>query len=157
MTVCCTSHCKDRDCHVPRSNAKAAEQMLPISSPGSVISSFFSLQCDCSDSTVSCYITVVENKTWPPVFTDEIMTPENSFLALLVFPQLLIFHFFRNFHGVNAFFCASPVVAIQWDLGCTIICSVATFAPGAAHICRVIRISHLHSYSKSCTGCVLKC
>lgn len=77
-----------------------------------LLSVLFFLQCDYSDSTVSFYITVVEHKTWPPVFTDEIMTPEYRFLALLVAPQLLIFQFFRNFHGVNVYFCAPPVVAI---------------------------------------------
>lgn len=61
-----------------------------------LLSVLFFLQCDYSDPTVSFYITVVENKTWPPVFTDEIMTPEYSFLALLVLPQLLIFQFFGN-------------------------------------------------------------
>lgn len=67
----------------------------------------FSFQCDYSDSPVSFYITVVENKIRPPVFADEIMIPEYSFLALLVSPQLPIFQLFRNSH------CCSMCVPVH--------------------------------------------
>lgn len=68
-----------------------------------------------TDSTVTFYITVVENKIRPPVLTDEIMVLEYSFLALLAFPQLPIFQSFWNPHDSSLCFCASPVAAVLWD------------------------------------------
>lgn len=76
---------------------------------------FLSFQCDYPDSPVTFYITVVENKIRPPVFSDEIMIPEYSFLALLVSSQLSVFQLFRHSHCFSMCFCASPVVAVLWD------------------------------------------
>lgn len=46
------------------------------------------------------------------MFTDEIMVPEYSFLALLVSPHLSIFQLLWNPHCSSLCFC---VVAVLWD------------------------------------------
>lgn len=99
---------------------RAAQQMLlPIDAQvvqtWLLLKLFFFLLCDYSDSTVTFYITVVENKIGPPVFTDEITIPEYRFLALLVSSQLSVYQLFRNSHCFSMCFCASQVFAMLGD------------------------------------------
>lgn len=156
---CCTSHCKDRDGRVPWSTAKAAQQKLPISSPDSVISSFFlAVWLLWSHGIILCYCSWEQNVApcvhwWNNDSRIQLFSSAGT-------PAVTHIPVLRELHGVNVYFCAPPVVAIQRDLDCTKIHSVAASAPGAADVCCVMRISHLHSYPKSCAGCVcsmLKC
>lgn len=72
------------------------------------------------------------------MFTDEIMVPEYSFLALLVSPHLSIFQLLWNPHCSSLCLCCCCAVGLD--------CTKIYFAAAsvlAAHLCHMMRISYL--------------
>lgn len=137
------------------SSAKAAQQILPISSPDSVISSFFlAVWLLWFHSIILYYCSWAQNMApcvhwWNNDSRIQVFSSAGS-------PTVTHISVLQELPWCKCVFLCTPCCSHTWDR----ILSVATSAPGAADGCHVMRISHLRSYPESYAGCVccmLKC